>query len=130
MKPILISLVVLAICAGLFLFAPHHRRTSDPFKLSTLAELYRGLFADAQEVTRPGIALFLLFSVMGLATAFYPAIFVGFTRWAFPAPGQPAGALFVLCGLVTIVGAFANFAAIFVSHMSFGALVPRMPLES
>ena len=120
MKTILIFLFVLAICAGLFFFAPHHQRTDDPFKPSTLAELYRGFFKDSPEVTGPSVMLFLMLGVVGMATAFYPALFVALARWAIPAAGQPAGALFVFAGLLAVVGALSNFVAILVSHMSFG----------
>src|SRR5262249_53478697 len=64
--------------------------------------------------------LFLLLGLAGIASSFYPAILVLMTRWAAPAAGQPGGELFILGGLVAAAGAFANFVAILVSHMSFG----------
>jgi len=120
MKSIVILLCVTAVCAGLFFFAPHHRPTGDPFKPTTLSQLYRQFFASAPEVTRPSVAGFILLALVGLATAFYPAVFVAFAHWALPAPGQPAGALYVLGGLLAVAGALANFIAILVSHMTIG----------
>jgi hypothetical protein len=61
-----------------------------------------------------------MLGVVGLTTAFYPAIFVALARCAFPIAGQPAGALFVFGGLLAAVGAMANFIGILVLHMSFG----------
>jgi hypothetical protein len=120
MKSLVMFVFVLAICLVLFFFAPHHRRNENSFKPCTLAEMYREFFTDSPEVTRPGIALFLMLGVVGFATAFYPAIFIALARWAFPIAGQPAGALFVFGGLLAAVGAMANFIGILVSHMSFG----------
>src|SRR5678815_3427269 len=120
MKSLVMFVFVLAICLVLFFFAPHHRRNENSFKPCTLAEMYREFFTDSPEVTRPGIALFLMLGVVGFATAFYPAIFIALARWAFPIAGQPAGALFVFGGLLAEVGAMESFIGILVSHMSFG----------
>jgi hypothetical protein len=109
---------VLVACIGLFFFAHHHRPTGDPFRSCTLAGIYRQLYEEKPDIVNASVVLFLLLGLIGIATAFYPAAFVVLAS-CLPA-GKAGGPLFVLAGLLAIIGAFANFLVIIVSHVSFG----------
>src|SRR5262245_43316438 len=120
MKVLPIFLLTFCACFVLFFYASHHRRNDNPFQSTTLGQIYWELFSDLPEIISPRALWFFLLALAGIASSFYPAIFVLMTRWASPGAGQPGGALFIFGGLIAAAGAFANLVAILVSHMSFG----------
>jgi hypothetical protein len=120
MKATLIFLVILAACAALFVFAPHHRRRPESFKACTLGEIYGGLFDDFDWMRAPKLGFFVSCALAGIFAAVYPAAMVLMSRWTIQSAAQRGGAMFVLAGLLAIAGAAVNLLAIIVSHMSFG----------
>jgi MFS family permease len=120
MKTIIITLVLFFLSALLFFAAPHHRRRENSFNACTLGEIYGKFFQDIPEIISPRLPLFLLLSCAGIVAAFYPVIFVLLAHWLLPASGQNGRVIFLLGGLMAAAGAFANFIAIIVSHLSLG----------
>jgi hypothetical protein len=120
MKPMIIAVVLLFLSALLFFVAPHHRRRENSFNACTLSEIYGKFFQDLPEIISPRLPLFLLLGCAGIVAGFYPVIFALLAHWLLPASGQNDRVIFLLGGLMAAVGAFANFIAIIVSHLSLG----------
>jgi MFS family permease len=120
MKPFLAASGLFLACALLFFVAPHHRRRKNSFNACRLSEIYGKFFQDIPEIISPRLPLFLLLGCVGIVAAFYPVIFALLPHWLSPASGQNGRVIFLLCGLMAAAGAFANFIAIIVSHLSLG----------
>ena len=120
MKPLIIAIVLFFLSALLFFVAPHHRRQENSFNACTLSEIYREFFSNIPEIISPRLPLFLVLGCAGIVAAFYPVIFALLAHWRLPASGQDGRGIFLLGGLVAAAGAFANFIAIIVSHLSLG----------
>ena len=119
MKTSVIFFFLLTLCALLFFLAPQHHRKPSSFQACTLAEIYRGLFREMPPIPPPRLVLFLILSVAAIASTWYPAIFVLLARWSSAPVGDAGGPRLILGGVFAAMGAFANFVAMLVSHMSF-----------
>ena len=119
MKALLLSLGLFVVCALLVFVAPHHRRKEELFKPCTLGEVYRDVLREMpRDVGGRGLIFLILLNVTGMWASLFPVIFVGMTRlWPL---GQAPGVIYLMAGLVAVLGAAANFVAMLVSHMSFG----------
>jgi hypothetical protein len=106
---------MLLICGGLFFAAPHHRRRENSFQPCTLGGIYGDFVSSIPELQTPRIGMILFLGLAGIVAAFYPVLLVVLVRWK-----SDAGAIFVLCGIVALLGAAVNFIAMLVSHMSIG----------
>ena len=115
MKTAVLFAALLAITSALFFFAPHHRSTPNRFKARTLSEIYRGFFAAIPDSATLRLPLFLFLGLAGIATSFYPALFVFAARL-----GSSASGWLLLGGIVAAVGAVANWLAMLLSDMNFG----------
>jgi MFS family permease len=120
MKPLIIAVVLFFLSALLFFVVPHHRRQENSFNACTLSEIYGQFFHNIPEIISPRLPLFLLLACAGIVAAFYPVIFVLLAHWLLPTSGQNGRLIFLLSGLLAAAGAFANFIAIIVSHLSLG----------
>ena len=114
-KTALIVLAMLLLCGGLFFVAPHHRRRENSFHPCTLGGIYGDFVSSIPELQTPRIGMILLLGLAGIVAAFYPVLLVILVRWK-----HDAGAIFVLLGIVALLGAVVNFIAMLVSHMTFG----------
>src|SRR5438093_1025500 len=106
MRSYVVFSIVLALCAALFFFAPHHRRTADPFRPRTVAGLYRDLLGEMPELLANRNLVFLMLALAGVLICFYPAILVLMVR--FLTNGRSGGGIFLLAGLAGLAGAAAN----------------------
>ena len=120
MKPLIIAIVLFFLSALLFFVVPHHQRRENSFNACTLSEIYGQFFHDIPEIISPRLPLFLLLACAGIVAAFYPVIFALLAHWLLPTSGQNGRVIFLLGGLLAAAGAFANFIAIIVSHLSLG----------
>jgi hypothetical protein len=119
MKVVILSLGLFVVCAGLVFVAPHHRRKGELFKPCTLGEVYREIFREMpSDINGRGLIFLVLVGVTGMWASLFPFTLVGMTRlWPL---GAAPGVIYLMAGIVTVLGTVANFLAMLVSHMSFG----------
>jgi hypothetical protein len=127
MKPFLAASALLLVCALLVFLAPHHRRVQGDIRSCTLGAIYAEIVSSAYTSlvkgmpsgpsARGAIWLALLAATAMLAAAF-PVFFVGLTQW-WPSPDN-RGMIYVIAGVLAVIGAGSNFLAMLVSHMMIG----------
>ena len=120
MRTALITLAVLLACGGLFFAAPHHSRRDGSFQPCTLGGIYREFLSSLPELQTPRIGMIVFLALTGVLASFYPGLLVLLVSWRDGAARGPGGALFVLGGIVALVGAAVNFFAMLVSHINIG----------
>src|SRR3954454_16358296 len=106
MKTALIAFAMLLMCGGVGFFAQHRREYS--FQPCTLGGIYGDFIQSIPDLQTPRIGMILLLGLMGVLASFYPALLIVLTRWK--SSGE-SGAVFVLGGIVAILGAAVNFIA-------------------
>ena len=126
MKATLAASALFVICAFL-VFAPHHRRVQSDFRSCTLGQIYAEIFSSAYsglvngihpDLPLRGVVWIILFTAASLLAVLFPALFIGLTQWR-PSPSTHAG-IYVTAGVLAVVGAFANFLAMLISHLDIG----------
>jgi hypothetical protein len=119
MKAVVLSCGLFVVCALLVFIAPHHRRKAEVAKPCTLGEIYREMFREMpRDLDSRGLIWLVLATGAGIWASLFPVIFIGMTRvWPL---AQAVGVIYVMAGIVTVLGAAANFVAMLVSHMSLG----------
>jgi hypothetical protein len=120
MKTAMLSFAIATVCSTTFLFAPHHRRRQELFRECTLGEIYVNVLGNLPEVLAPRNVVLVLLAFAGIAASLSPMALVLMARWGMPEPERAGGAIFVLGGILGLIGAAANFVAMVVSHMTFG----------
>jgi len=119
MKVVALSVGLFVVCALFVFVAPHHRRKDELFKPCTLAEVYREVLREgASDLNSRAIVCLGSLTITGIWASAFPVVFIGMTR-LWPLSHAP-GVIYVMAGIVAVLGAAANFIAMLVSHMSFG----------
>ena len=128
MKPLIVMLSLLVVSVLLVFVAPHHRRVESVIsKPRTLAGVYKDILSDALPALEDGIAVsssargvvwFLLLTAAAFVATTFPTIFVGLAKWWPAISGR--GAIYVILGIIALIGAAANFLVMLVSQMTFG----------
>src|SRR5436190_19117386 len=108
MKTVVLSVGLFVVCAVLVFVAPHHRRKAELFKPCTLGEIYRGMFREMPgDLNSRGMIWLVLATAAGIWASMFPVMFVGMPRlWPL---SQALGVVYVMAGIVTVLGAAANF---------------------
>jgi hypothetical protein len=119
MKAVVLSLGLFVVCALFVFAAPHHRRKAELFKPCTLGEIYQEMLREGVgDLNSRGLVWLALAGTAGIWASAFPSILIGMTRfWPL---GRAPGVIYLMAGIITVLGAAANFLAMLISHMSFG----------
>jgi len=91
----------------------HHRRKPESYRKTTLGGIYRDFIKEAPILLKPRKQGLFLLGLIAIFSSFFPILLLGGVR------AGSGKALFILGGLVALLGAGMNLILIVLSHTDF-----------
>jgi hypothetical protein len=113
MRFTLVFILAAAWCVLSVFVIRHHRRKSNSFQKTTLGGIYLDFLQAMPMLLKPRNQLFFLLGMAAVSSSFFPVLLIGGVR-----AGGGQG-LFLIGGLVALVGAGVNIVLIVLSHADF-----------
>lgn len=118
---VFMATAVLLLCVLTVVAVPHHQRLDDSNTLNTLFQTYRRFFTEPSDITSVGLrVLYFAVGILGVLSAFYPAVLIPLLRWVSASDGNGRNTLLVLGGLACAVGAVGNMWMMLVLNLNVG----------